>query len=159
MEQQKIYLDASIAERFFKKVLIDNRKNRPLIPPKIFQFFQQNPETKLFASSFTLAENFEHMWKDYQATPQEITKLTEVFIKKFTITPILEFDIKPEILRWIRKHKLEAKDVIHLSIAKNHQLLLLTDDDDLLDRGKAVYEKIISEEDLPLLFKSSINRG
>lgn len=158
MEMVKfIYLDASITERFFKKAINYSRRNKPLILPQIFQFFQQHSEIKLFASSFTLAENFEHMWKSYQATSQEITELSEIFIKKFTITPILEFAIKPNILRWVKKYKLEAKDVIHLTISKNHKLFLLTDDENLLKRGKAIYDKIISEEDLPSLLKSSVN--
>lgn len=156
METQ-IYLDASITERFFKKALIDTRRKISFIPPKIFQFFKQKQEIKLFVSSFTLAENFEHMWKHYQATPQEIINLTDVFLHEFKINPILSFNIKPEILRWVRKYKLEAKDVIHLSIAKDHEIFLLTDDNKLQANGKAIYDKIISEEILPVLFKSSIN--
>ncbi len=155
MEKIQIYLDTSIAERYFKKAVMQEKQNKQFLPPKIFSFFESHKEIQLFISSFTLAEIFEHLWKRYQVKPENISKLSNFFISRFEIIPILEFNIKPDILRWIRKYKLEAKDVIHLSIARSNKLFLLTDDDDLLDRGKAIYDKIISEENLSSFFISN----
>lgn len=146
-----IYLDTSIAERFFKKAILSEKQNKPFSLPKIFSYFKNHREIQLFTSSFTLAEIYEHLWKGYQSTSVKIAKLTNIFLYEFRIIPILEFTINPEILRWIRKYKLEAKDIIHLSIAKNKDFILLTDDEDLLNKGKIIYSKIISEEDLPFL--------
>ena len=153
MKQLKLYLDTNMSERFFKNAILSKRNRMELKIPKIFEYLT-SLDAELFVSSFSLAEIYEHMWKKYQAKPNEISEITQNFLEKFKIRLVLNFEIKSIILRWIRKRKLEAKDVIHLLIAKNLDIYLLSDDDDFTERAQALYRKIIPEKNLRFFISS-----
>lgn len=143
----KLYLDTNIVERYFKKAILTRRRKKKFKIPFIFQLLQ-NRKVQLFISTFTLAEVFEHLWKIYRATPKETAKLTQKFLHEFNVSLILDFFISSNILRWIRKRKLEAKDVIHLSISISHNLTILSADENFFERGKAIYGDIILDRTL-----------
>ena len=153
-EPKKIYLDTNIIERYFKRSIQARKKKEPLTLPEIFHYFKIHPEIKLFTSIFTFAELFEHLWKVYRISPTEIVELSQGFFEDFNIEMIFEFHIKAEIIRWVRKFRLEAKDVLHLSIARKKKLYLLTADDDLLERGRIIYDLIKSDKELLSGFNS-----
>ena len=88
------------------------------------------------------------MWKIYRSTPKETSELTQKFLKEFDIKLILEFHIKAETIRWIRKFKLEAKDTVHLSISKENNLCLLTADIDFVTKGRIIYKEIITDKEI-----------
>lgn len=152
----QIYLDTNIAERYFKRAVEAMKQHKEIIVPKIFIYFLSRKDLELFISSFTLAEISEHLWKK-DMEPKDISKLISSFLVKFDIFQIFDFSIKGEILRWIRKFKLEAKDVIHLSIARNNNFYLLTDDFYLSSRGKGIYDKIITEKELRFIFPKRLS--
>ena len=143
-----VYLDTSIVERYFKRAVESRREKKEIILPKIFEHFIYNPEIKLITSVFTFAEIFEHLWKNYKISPSEIAEIAQEFLTRFDIEMIFEFQIKAEILRWVRKYRIEAKDAIHLSIAKERSICLLTADANLLKRGRMIYDFIKSDTDL-----------
>ena len=151
MTQLKFYLDTNMSERFFKNAIFSKRRKTKLEIPKIFGYLV-SINAELYVSSFSLAEVYEHMWKSYQAQPHEISEMTQLFLQKFKIKLILDFEISGKILHYVRKRKLEAKDAVHLSIAKNNDIYLLSDDNDFIERARAFYAKLIAEKSLRTFF-------
>lgn len=144
---KKLYLDTNIVERYFKNAILASRRKIDFRTPFIFQVLARN-ETRMFISTFTLCELYEHLWKNYKISSEEISKITARFLKSLNVTLILNFSIGGDVLRWIRKKKLEAKDVIHLSISIKNRLPILSADENFVKRGKAIYDQIIFEKEL-----------
>ena len=136
----KVYLDTSIAIRFFKNFLKQKQAPFSLL-------FLKSLGAKIYASSLTFAEAFENLVKLDKKT---FLGLSEEFLSFFRIKLIENFEVK-DLLNLVLEFGLESKDAIHLSLAKQNKCYLLTADKKLCLKGLNFYPQILYLTDLYFL--------
>lgn len=148
IEIEKIYLDSNIVIRYFKNLI--RKKNKKL--PFILSLLSSNPSFKLITSSWTFAEVFEVMQKEFNLNPKEISKLYKSFIKDSKAEIINNFQLNSSVMKIVRRNGLEAKDALHLLISKKKNLAFLTADKKLIKKGIEKYQNIVTPEEIILEF-------
>lgn len=145
IEIENLYLDSNIVIRYFKNFAFKKRKI-----PFILKALSSNTNFKLFVSSWTFAEVFEVMRKEFNLNREEILKLYKKFLDEFRVELIEEFQLDSSVMKLVKNFGLEAKDALHLFISKRKNLVLLTTDKKLIERGTLKYEKIVTPEEIIL---------
>ncbi|MEM5843686.1 MAG: PIN domain-containing protein [Candidatus Aenigmatarchaeota archaeon] len=144
IEIEKFYLDSNIVLRYFKNVI--NKKKVPFI----IKALTSNNNFKIFVSSWTLAEVFEIMQKEFKLDKSQISNIFKKFLEESKAEIIEEFHLNSSIAGLVKNFGLEAKDALHLSISKRKKLALLTCDKRLAEKGILSYKKIVVPEELIL---------
>ncbi|MEM7825279.1 MAG: PIN domain-containing protein [Candidatus Aenigmatarchaeota archaeon] len=144
IEIESLYLDSNIVIRYFKNFI--KKKKTPFI----LDALSLNPRFKLFISSWTFAEVFETMQKEFNLSQEETLKIYKNFLKEFKVELIEEFQVDSFATELVRDFGLESKDALHLLISKRKNLSLLTTDKKLIERGILKYKKIVTPEEIIL---------
>jgi len=144
IEIEKFYLDSNIILRYFKNLL--RKKNVPFI----LKVLSSNFKFKIFISSWALAEVFEVMQKEFNLNQKEILKLYKKFLNDFKVEIINELQVDSSIIKLVKNFGLEAKDALHLFISKKKNLVFLTSDKKLIEKGVFSYPEIVTPEEIIL---------
>jgi len=140
---QRVYLDTNLLMDFFRRI-IRHRKDIP----EIIEFLEERKETEKYISVFTIAEitaNLMNEFKDRNLKKEYIIGLVNT-LKSTIQLNIIEHEVieLSSIMIDYAYECRDAKDSIHVLIAKKNDLWFITRDNDV-PRLKPLYEKIMGE--------------
>jgi len=141
-----LYLDTNIILPYFDNLA----KNKP--PTKIFRYLYNVRERhNYFASNLTKVEIFRHLhsvglsFKECGAIWNEsfikILRVNELFIEKVDFEQIARLAAERPTRRGM------IVNIIHIMVAKDNNLIVLTGDKPLKERFKVFYTKVIDYEE------------
>jgi len=139
----KVYLDTNVIFGFFKNFIF----HKNFLPWKIW-FLKKNSESiEVYTSFFAISEAVSEMVK---IAEREKIKLNEedveVIVKKlieFCNVKVLK-DVEMDDIVLLALYKIDVKDCLHLEISRKNNMILITDDIELKERGRYFYDKIMS---------------
>ncbi len=147
----KIYFDTGITYPRFESQV----KNKSL--PKVSKFlYNIKDRHEYFASNLTKAETFRKLHNELGVNSKDCYELWQSFRQSLNVTEIfIEEDEKKVSFEDIAKMVSERPaprgiiiNLIHLLVAKNHELTVLTSDEVLKKRFKVYYTKVITYDEL-----------
>ena len=133
VKQVEVYLDTNILYSYFKKKIEEKIRGNNGKKIKLFPF--ENSRIVLMSSFFTLAELVEVLKREINLSKKSIEDFIENEIKELEIKFLDKARIDDNFLRW-NLNGLDLKDAIHLSIARENNLILLTNDLNLVKFAK-----------------------
>jgi len=143
----KLYLDTNIIYNHFVKVV---RKEKV---PKVYEFLYSNKDAhNYYVSNLTRAEIFRILHSEFNVTSEECYRLWEDFLEALCVKEIIieEFERKikfNEIADMLSRSSAGRGiiiNLIHLLIAKEGNLIVLTGDKALKGRFKVFYREILT---------------
>lgn len=147
----KIYLDTGIIYPRFER----QAKNLPV--PKVSRFlYNIKDKHEYFVSNLTKAEIFRRLHNEHSVDSKDCYALWQSFRQSLVVTEIfIEEDEDKISFENIAKMVSERPaprgiiiNLIHLLVAKNHDLTVLTSDEVLKKRFQVYYTKVMTYEEL-----------
>lgn len=151
----EVYLDTNMIHSWFRNFMTSLKENKPLTIPDILQFISKK-ELKLFTTTLTKIEIFRYLKAEWNRDEKPCNEIWETFISSFNITVIRAEEIElEELLILVAKVSTKKKTLVnlmHLQLAKKNNLWFLTGEEELKEKYKEYYDKVLTYEDLRKLF-------
>lgn len=147
----KIYFDTGIIYPRFESQI----KNIPL--PKVSKFLYNIKDThEYFVSNLTKAEVFRKLHNELDVDSKDCYSSWDSFVESLNVKEIIieedENEISFEDIARMVSERPAPKgiiiNIIHVLVAKNNELTVLTSDKPLKDRFKVYYTNVISYDEL-----------
>ncbi|MBI2583045.1 MAG: PIN domain-containing protein [Candidatus Aenigmarchaeota archaeon] len=140
---KKVYLDTNIVYGFFQNIIRGKMDH-----PEIIKFLAERKDVEKYISTFTVAEIVENLLKEFP-----YRSLKKDYIMSLVDTLRLTVDLKilqetielsGELVDFVYECK-DAKDSLHVLIAKKNDLFFITRDDKV-GILKSLYPNIMGEQ-------------
>ena len=133
----RVYLDTNVIYGYFKKRLQEKPVNTVLI-------FFEDVKVDVYVSLFAIIEVV-HRLKEDNVDRKKISKLVSDFLREYRINIITKFTISWKTLLSTLSG-VEWKDAVHLEIASQNDLTIITNDKKFFKNGRKLYSRIITLE-------------
>ena len=140
----KVYLDTNVIFGFFKNFFIGKK-----LPFTWKVWFLSKNKNKIYACTSPLAIS-EAVSEMLKLAEKEGITISERDVEE-AVHKLIEYcglkilkDVRMDNLVLLTLHKIDVKDCLHLEISKRNNMVLITDDQDLKEKGKYFYSKILS---------------
>jgi predicted nucleic acid-binding protein len=134
VKKLQVYLDTNILYSYLKKKIEEKISGNG---KEIKFIFLNNAQITPVSSFFTLIELVNVLKREMKISRKSIEDFVKDEIKNMKIRLIEKAKIDENVLKWYL-NGLDFKDAIHLSIAKENNLILITNDLDLIKFAKLV---------------------
>jgi predicted nucleic acid-binding protein len=134
VKKLQVYLDTNILYSYLKKKIEEKISGNG---KEIKFIFLNNAQITPVSSFFTLIELVNVLKREMKISRKSIEDFVKDEIKSMKIRLIEKAKIDENVLKWYL-NGLDFKDAIHLSIAKENNLILITNDLDLIKFAKLV---------------------
>ncbi len=147
----RIYFDTGIIYPIFE------RQIKGMSPPKVSRFlYNIKDRQEYLVSNLTKAEVFRKLHNDMGVAPKDCYDLWKSFRQSLNVIEIFieeeEKKISFEAIAKMMSERPAPKgiivNIIHLLVAKNNELVVLTSDEVLRNRFKVYYTNVITYEEL-----------
>ncbi len=150
------YLDTNMIWAWFGNMMKNIRKGESLKIPDILKFISSKAELKTFTTNLTKAEIFRYLKSEWGCDKGFSEDLWNKFLVSFN-TSYIEFDVIEideliEICSKVATKKKTLVNLMHLQLAKKNNLWFLTGEENLKEKYKEYYDKVLTYEDLRGLF-------
>lgn len=153
---KEIYPDTNIIHSWFRKIMENRRKGKLFETPSVIKFVSSKPTIMLSVSNLTKVEIARYLFSEWKSEEKEIDELWETFLITFNISFVvvkeLDFEDLIKLCKTVPTKKKTLVNLMHLQIAKKNNLWFLTGEEELKERYKEYYEKVLTYEDLRKLF-------
>ncbi len=141
----KVYLDTNAIFGFFKNYLVSKKY---FMPWKIWFLKKHANKIDAYTSNLAISEAIAELTKFFerqkiQMKEEDVFRGINTFIKESGIKILNNFEVSEDIIVF-SAHKIDVKDGLHLEISKRNNMVLVTDDQELKEKGKYFYSKIMS---------------
>src|SRR3989339_949283 len=137
MKPKRVYLDTNIIYGFFKSIIKGENE-----VPEIIKFLADRNDVEKFISTFTIAEIIENLLKEFSyrnLKKEYIISLVDALRLTINLQTIQEsIEFSSELIDYTYECR-DAKDSLHVLIAKKNDLYFITRDNDI-GRMNKLYE-------------------
>ncbi len=152
---KELYLDTNMIHGWFRNFMLGIKHQEFLKMPSILEFLAKN-DLKLFTTTLTKIEIFRYIKAEWGRDENSCNEIWDTFMKSFTITAIDSKEVElEELLKLVSKIATKKKTLVnlmHLQLAKKNSLWFLTGEEQLKDKYKEYYQKVLTYKDLRQLF-------
>jgi len=149
---KELYLDTNMIWAWFKNMMEAFRRGESLKIPSILQFISSRIELKTFTTNLTKAEIFRYLRSEWNCDKNFSENLWNRFLVSFNTSYIEAENViiseLIEICARVSTKKKTLVNLMHLQLAKKNNLWFLTGEENLKDRYKEYYDKVLTYEDL-----------
>lgn len=145
----KVYLDTNIIYGLIKEMARARLENRDYKKTKKLSFIQENLDIVFPITSFiALMESIENIKKDEpKLETSDLKKLISLFRKISKIKFLDLVKLSGESLKWVLSD-ISLKDSLHVNIAKNENLVFVSEDYGLIRKIKKFHNDSITFDEL-----------
>ena len=138
----KVYLDTNIIFGLFKNFIL--RKN--FIPWKIWFLRNNSNRIEAYTSSLAISEAVSEIVKiaekeKIKVNEKDVDGIVKRLVEYCGVKILSKVEMSDLVLFTV--HKIDVKDSLHLEISKRNNMILITDDVELKERGRYFYSKIM----------------
>jgi len=156
---KEVYLDTNMIWAWFENIVKNIRKGESLRMPDILKFISSKTELKTLTTNLTKAEIFRYLKSEWSCDKIFSEDLWDRFLVSFN-TSYIEFGVIEindliEICSKVATKKKTLVNLMHLQLAKKNNLWFLTGEENLKEKYKEYYDKVLTYEDLRRLFAKS----
>lgn len=153
---KELYLDTNMIWTWFRNFMVSLKNNNPIEIPDILQFITNKKELKLFTTTLTQIEIFRYLKAEWDRNEKSCNEIWNTFINSFNITLIEVQQVElEELLSLVSKVATKKKTLVnlmHLQVARKNNLWFLSGEENLKDKYKEYYDKVLTYEDLRKLY-------
>lgn len=153
---KETYLDTNMIHSWFRNFMTSLKRNEPLEIPDILQFITSRRELKLLTTTLTQIEIFRYLKAEWDRDEKSCNEIWDTFVNSFNITVIsvkqIELDELLILVSKVATKKKTLVNLMHLQIAKTNGLWFLTGEEELKEKYKEYYDKVLTYDDLRKLF-------
>ena len=140
----RVYLDTNVIFGFFKNFILGKKLS---LTWKVWFLSRNKNKIEVYTSSLAISEAVSEMMRLAEREGIKVKEMdVEVIVHKLVDYCGLKIlkDVRMDDLVLFTLNKIDVKDCLHLEISKRNNMILITDDQQLKERGKYFYSKILS---------------
>lgn len=148
----RLYLDTNMVMGWFKRIMQNVRRGRPFKIPSVIEFLSSQLNIELIVSNITKIEIFRYLKSEWNCKDVMSEEYWNTFIRSFNITYIeverIDFNELLPLCMEIPTKKKTLVNLIHLQVAKKDSFWFLSGEEELKERYRGYYDKILTYKEL-----------
>ncbi len=153
MKRLQIYLDTNTIYGFVKEIVKARIEGRDFIKPRKIRFLQNNfDKIEPFTSFFSSMEIIENLEKELKMGRNRLKNAISLFKKISGVKILNHMSLTGETYKWFLSGT-GLKDAIQVNIAKNKNLVFVSEDKKLVRKIKQFYKDSLTLKELKQIIK------